>query len=139
MGPKWRRWTLISQPQIAVALSLSGTTQRPPRSLEVLSFSDIAAPAPLRPPALGAASSEQERFREEADGLPQSLFALSAAPGTVRTCEAALRATAPKLRGRLTPCVLPMESQGAPLAFFAAASLLGPKSPASVTEKPAAR
>ena len=72
-------------------------------------------------------------------GTLHSLLAPSAAPGTVRTYEATLRAIAPKALAKLSLRALPLESEGVIYAFFAAASLLGPKSPASGREQPAVR
>ena len=50
-----------------------------------ISVSDIAVPASLLPLARGPPSAEQARFRTDAHSTLLSLFAPSAAPGTVRT------------------------------------------------------
>ena len=109
----------------------------PSVSPEDSSVLGAAASVSFLPPALGAPSAEQARFREEARSTLQSLSAPSAAPGTVRTNEATLRAIAPKITARLSSRALPLESGGVPYAFFTAVLFLGPKSPSSVTGQPA--
>ena len=99
----------------------------PSVSLGDLVASDISAPASFPPAAFGTPSVDQER------SALQSLFASSAAPGTVRTPGATLRAIAPKVTAKLSACVLPMDSDGVPFAFSTAVALLGLKSPSSVT------
>ena len=66
----------------------------PSAPLEDLSVSEIAVPVSLLPQALGSPPAEQDRFRKEVHRSPLSVCASSAAPGTVRTDEATLRAIA---------------------------------------------
>ena len=69
------------------------TMSRAPREHDVL------------PPAQGALSLEQPEFRREVCATAKSAFATSAAPGTVRTYDARLRAIAPKVTAKLGPQV----------------------------------
>ena len=109
----------------------------PSVSLPDLSVSGIALPASLHPPVMCAASAEQERFRQGVRSAIQSLFASSAAPGTVRTYGATLRAIAPRVTAKPSSRVLPMNSEGALFTFVTAAVLHGPKSPSTHTGQPA--
>ena len=81
-----------------------------------MAVSDMSGPASLLPPAFGAPSVEQERFCQEVRSTLQSIFASSAAPGTVRPHEATLRALAPKVAGKLSSRALPTNSES---AFYA--------------------
>ena len=99
----------------------------------------ITAPTSLLPPGMGPLSTEWERPRQEVRITLQSLFASSAASGTVRTYEAALRAIAPNVTADLRLRALPMGSKGVFIVFFIAVVLLGPKSPSSLTLQPAVR
>ena len=78
------------------------------------------------PPADGALSSARQDFRREVVEAVQSAFATSAAPGTARTYEAALRAVASKVTAKLGPLVLSMSPADVFYAFFSSAVLLGP-------------
>ena len=81
----------------------------------------MPGPASLLPPAFGAPSAEQECFRQEVRRTLQSIFASSAAPGTVRLYEvqATLRALAPKVAAKLSSRALPTDSES---AFYACRS-----------------
>ena len=80
--------------------SFGGDPAHPSVSREDLSAADVAAPTSPLPPALGTPSAEQEGCRKEVRSTLQSLFALSATSGTVRTYEATLRAIAPKVTAK---------------------------------------
>ena len=72
-----------------------------------LYVSGIEVPASLPPPPVGSTSAGQDRFRGEVPSTLQPFLAPSAAPGTARTYEAALRAIAPKVSAKLRSCILP--------------------------------
>ena len=113
-------------------------TEGPSMSMGDLSVSDISLPASSLPPALRTPSAKR-RFRQEVRDALQSLFALSAAPGTVRTYETPLRAIAPKVAAKLSSRALPMDSESASYALSGAAAVLGPGPSSSVTGQHAVR
>lgn len=91
----------------------------PDMSIGDLSVSDIPVPVSLLPPASGAPSVEQGRFRRELHRAHRPIFASSTPPGTVRTYEATLRAIAPKVTAKLSSRLLPMGSECALFPFLA--------------------
>ena len=91
------------------------------------------------PPAEGALALGQQNFRREVFSTAQSASAASAAPLTVRTYEATLRATVPKFAAKLGTRVLPMSPGDAFYAFLSAVVLLGPKAASPVSTKPGVR
>ena len=93
---------------------------------------DPTTPLPSRaqdalPPAQGALPVERQEFRREVCATAKPAFATSAAPGTVRTYEATLRATAPEVTAKLGPQVLPMPPEDVLYAFSSTVVSLGPK------------
>ena len=98
-------------------------------SCPILDLTVSSAPSvrDVLPPA-SAASPEQEVFRRELFHAARSLFEDSAATGTVRTYEATLRGTAPKVTLKLGSQVLPMSAEAQFYAFFGSNLFLGPES-----------
>ena len=78
-------------------------------------------------------SSGSERDREV------RFFVTSAAPGAVRTYEAALRALVPKVTAKLGSQVLPVSPEDVFYAFSSAAVSLAPTAASSVSVQPAVR
>ena len=90
-------------------------------------------------PASGTTSIEQQNFRRKVVEAAQSAFPNSAAPGTVRTYEATLRAIAPKVTAKLGSKVLPMSAEDVFYAFLSSAVLLGPNTASSASAQPGVR
>ena len=93
--------------------------------------SHVSSQIVLPPPTTRPATLPQGRFRRELLGAVQTLLGSSAAPGTVRTYEAALRS----LTNFGAP-VLFMSDEATFIAFFGATLLLGPKSATLSTGQP---
>ena len=91
------------------------------------------------PPADGALSLEQQGLRRLVVETAQWAAVSGAAPGTVRTYEATLRAIALKVTAKLGPQVLLMSSEDVLYAVFSSAVLLGPETESSVSSRPGVR
>ena len=140
MRRKGRRRTFdLTGPGRCYPLAFDDDAGVPSISLGDSSVSDISAPASCPPPVSGTPSAEHGRFRQEVRSSMQFMSPSSAAPGTVRTYEATLRAVFPELTAKLSSRALPLDAGSALYAFFAAVVLLGPKSPSAVTGQPALR
>ena len=98
-----------------------------------------ALPPLSLPPALGTSILGQVRLRSELQDTNRGLMSPSAAPGAVRTYEAALKSIAPRFPDKLRSSVPPMDSDGAIFAVFGAFALLGPTSASNVTGQSAVR
>ena len=86
------------------------------------SAQEVSAPAPVLSP-------EQELFWQQLFSSLQAAFTASAASGTIRTYESALRAIVPKVTWKLGTEALPLISASQFFSFFGSAVPLGPKSP----------
>ena len=129
----------LTGPDRSCPFAFDEDAEVPSTSIGDLSVSDIWIPASFATPVRCTPSVGQERFHQEVRSTLQYSFASSAAPSSVRTYEATLRATAPKVAAKLISRAIPTDSECAFYAFLDAVVIRGPKFPLSVTGQSAAR
>ena len=94
------------------------------------------APRPhldLGPPATGFASADRVRFRSHLQDTVHNRMSPSAAPGDIRTFEAVLQSSVPKITDKLGSSVLPLVAEDTFFAVVGALSRIDPKSVSPAT------
>ena len=129
----------LPRPSEGADVQPDGRREDPPAYRGDLSVSRPAGFLSSPPPAVGPLASVQIRFRSELQDSVQALLSPSAAPGPSALFGGVLKSMVPKIVDRLVSPALPMVTEDAFVAIFAAASLLGPKSVPSVRGRPLVR